>query len=78
MEGQPDSVDVDVWGVKKAIYSFFDLGVWLDNGGVWGSDIEDEGHKVKKGKGKKKEKGKGKEKDLEEVRKHKKSSRRTK
>ena len=78
LEGQPDSVDVDVWGVKKATYSFSDLGVWLDNGGAWGSDIEDEGHKVKKGKGKKKEKGKGKEKDLEEVRKHKKSSRRTK
>lgn len=73
MEGEPDSVDVDVWGFKKTSYTFSDLKVWLKKG--------DKGHEEKskgKGKGKKrdlgKEKGKGKEKDLEEVRKHKKKS----
>ena len=62
LEGQPDSVDVDVWGVKKLSYTFSHLRVWLDNGGAWGSDIEDEEHKVKKSKGKGKKKDLGKEK----------------
>jgi len=80
LEGHPDSVDVDVWGVQKASYTFSHLSAWLDNGGAWASDNEDE-HTVKKSKGKGrkrdlgKEKGKGKGKDLEGGRKHKKKER---
>lgn len=74
LEGQPGSVDVDVWGVKKANYSFSDLKTWLANGGVLELDNEDEElekHEVlKKGEGKGKEKAlekrKGKGKNLEE------------
>ena len=69
MEGQPGSLDVDVWGVKKANYTFVDLKAWLENGGVLELvDEELEKHEVlKKGKGKGRalEKRKGKEKDLE-------------
>jgi hypothetical protein len=42
LEGEPGSVDVDVWGVKKANYSFVDLGDWLENGGKLELDGEDE------------------------------------
>jgi hypothetical protein len=56
--------DVDVWGVEKAVYTFTDLAVWLENGGsleVEGnSDYEDGNGKVGKGKGKEKEKEKEK------------------
>jgi len=69
LEGQPGSVDVDVWGVKKVNYTFVDLKTWLENGGVLELEDEElEKHEVlKKGKGKGKalEKRKGKEKDLE-------------
>ena len=69
MEGQPGSLDVDVWGVKKINYTFVDLKAWLENGGVLELEDEElEKHEVlKKGKGKGKalEKRKGKEKDLE-------------
>ena len=65
LEGEPGSVDVDVWGVKKANYSFVDLGDWLENGGKLELDDEDEELEkqkvLKRGRGK----GKGKEKDLE-------------
>jgi hypothetical protein len=69
LEGESESADVDVWGVKKVNYSFVDLKVWLENGGTLQLDDEDEEfekHKVVKrgkGKGKEKEKGKGKEKE---------------
>ena len=46
LEGHPDSVDVDVWEVQKASYTFSHLSAWLDNGGAWESDNEDE-HTVK-------------------------------
>lgn len=67
MEGQPGSLDVDVWGVKKVNYTFADLKAWLENGGVLESeDEESEKHKVlKKGKGKGKALEKRKEKDLD-------------
>ena len=66
MDKPSDFVDVDVWGVKKAGYSFTDLKGWLDNGGKLELNSEDEFEEYKvlkreKGKGK----GKGKEKDLE-------------
>jgi hypothetical protein len=85
LDGDSESADIDVWGVQKVNYTFSDLSVWLENGGRWESDSEDES-KVKRGKGKGKEKGlrkgkgkekeldkgKGREKDLGKVRKHKK------
>ena len=63
LEGQPGSVDVDVWGVKKANYTFSDLKTWLENGGVLELDNEDE--ELEKHEVLKKGKGKGKEKALE-------------
>ena len=59
-----DFVDVDVWGVKKASYSFTDLKAWLDNGGKLELNSEDEFEEykvLKRGKGK----GKGRERGLE-------------
>ena len=61
LEGHPDSVDVDVWGVQKASYTFSHLSAWLDNGGAWESDNEDE-HTVKEkglGQGEREREGKG-------------------
>jgi hypothetical protein len=86
LEGDPGSVDVDVWGVKKTNYSFLDLKEWLANGGKLELDDEEfEKLKVlKRGKEKRKEKdlekGKGKEKEKEKKREHKKkdSSKRAK
>ena len=63
LEGEPGSVDVDVWGVKKANYSFVDLGDWLENGGKL--ELDDEDEELEKHKVLKRGKGKGKEKDLE-------------
>ena len=62
LEGESESADVDVWGVKKAIYGFSDLKVWLENEGTLALDDEEEFERykvVKRGK------GKGREKDLE-------------
>ena len=63
LEGESESADVDVWGVKKAIYGFSDLKVWLENEGTLALDDEEEEFErykvVKRGK------GKGREKDLE-------------
>jgi hypothetical protein len=64
-------LDVDVWGVKKASYSFTDLKAWLDNGGKLELNSEDEEFEeykvLKRGKGKEKDlkKRKGKERALE-------------
>ena len=75
LEGDPESVDVDVWGVKKTNYSFIDLKEWLANGGKL--ELDDEGFEklkvLKRGKEKRKEKdlekgmgkGMGKEKGKE-------------
>ena len=63
MEGEPGSVNVDVWGVKKANYSFVNLGDWLENGGKL--ELDDEDEELEKHKVLKRRKGKGKEKDLE-------------
>jgi hypothetical protein len=56
LEGESESADVDVWGVKKVNYSFSDLKVWLENGGTLALDDEDEEFEkykvVKRGKGK--------------------------
>ena len=59
LEGQSESEDVEVWGVKKVAYTFSDLNIWLENGGKWKLDNEGEESEkvVKRGKGK----GKGKE-----------------
>jgi hypothetical protein len=83
-----ESADVDVWGVKKVNYSFFDLKAWLENGGTLALDDEDEEFEkykmVKRGKGKgrekdlEKRKGKGKEKEKEKGHKKKESSKRAK
>lgn len=84
LEEEPGSVDVDVWEVKKANYSFSDLKVWLENGGMFDNEDEEfEKHKlVKKGKGKGKgkdvEKGKRKEKEKDRGHKKKESSKRAK
>ena len=77
LEGQSDLVAVDVWGVQKESYSFSDLSVWLENGGKWESDYEEEEDKVmkrSKGKGKAKDlnKGKGREKEKDLKKDHKK------
>jgi hypothetical protein len=62
LEGESESADVDVWGVKKASYGFADLKVWLDNEGTLEVDDEDEEFEkykvVKRGKGKGKRLGK--------------------
>jgi len=63
LEGEPGSVDVDVWGAKKANYSFVDLGEWLENGGKM--ELDDEDEELERHKVLKRGKGKGKEKDLE-------------
>ena len=80
LEEEPDSVDIDVWGVQKDNYSFTELRVWLQNGGTLELDEEDEEFEeykvVKKGKGKV-EKKKGKKKK-EKGREHKESSKRAK
>jgi len=91
LEGEPESVDVDVWGVQKVNYSFTDLRAWLENGGMLELEDEDEVLEKKvvkrgKGKGKGKDlekrqgKGKGKEKEKEKDKGHKKkeSSKRAK
>jgi hypothetical protein len=80
LEEEPGSVDVDVWGVKKANYSFSNLKVWLKNGGMLDNEDEEfEKHKVvKKGKGKGKGKGKEKEKEKDRGHKKKESSKRAK
>lgn len=83
LEEEPGFVDVDVWGVKKASYTFSDLRVWLENGGKFELDEDEElelRKMVKKGKGKgkgedvEKRKGKEKEKKKEKDRGHKKES----
>jgi len=88
LEGEPGSVDVDVWGVRKANYTFVDLRDWLENGGTLELDVEDEElgkrkvPKRGKGKGKEKEKdlekGKGKGKETKREHKKKESSKRAK
>jgi hypothetical protein len=88
LEGESESADVDVWGVKKVNYSFSDLKAWLENGGTLALDDEDEEFEkykmVKRGKGKgrgkdlEKRKGKGKEKEKEKGHKKKESSKRAK
>ena|ERR1700683_2031639 len=69
LEGPSDLVAVDVWGVQKESYSFSDLSVWLENGGKWESDYDDEEEdkvmKRGKGKGKAKDLDKGKRKEKE-------------
>jgi len=61
LEGQLDVVAVDVWGFQRESYSFSDLKVWLENGGKWESDYDDdeEDKVMKRGK------GKGRAKDLD-------------
>jgi hypothetical protein len=45
-------MDIDLWGVKKLVYNFGDLAMWLQNGGLL--DVEsDGGYKDKKTKGRK-------------------------
>lgn len=63
-------VDIDLWGVKKNVYNFGDLAMWLENGGIL--DVESDGdYKDKKSKGGK-EKGKRKEQEkVQEKRKEK-------
>ena len=86
LEGEPGSVDVDVWGVRKANYTFVDLRDWLENGGTLELDVEDEElgkrkvPKRGKGKGKEKEKDleKGKGKEMKREHKKKESSKRAK
>jgi hypothetical protein len=72
-------MDIDLWGVKKDVYNFGDLAMWLQNGGTL--DVESDGdYKDKKSKGRKgkekrkeqpkvqekrKEKGKEREQDKE-------------
>jgi hypothetical protein len=68
LKGGSDLVAVDVWGVQRESYSFSDLSVWMENGGNWKPDSDDEEDKVVKrckGKGRAKglDKGKGKEKE---------------
>jgi hypothetical protein len=63
LEGESESADVDVWGVKKASYGFADLKVWLDNEGTL--EVDDEDEEFEKYKVVKRGKGKGREKDLE-------------
>jgi hypothetical protein len=88
LEGESESADVDVWGVKKASYGFADLKVWLENEGTLELDDEDEEFErykvVKRGKGKgrgkdlEKKKGKGKGKEKEKGHKKGESSKRAK
>ncbi len=58
---------VDLWGIKKEVYTFTDLAAWLDNGGTLvvddSNDYQDK--RGRKGKQKKKEDGKVKEKRKE-------------
>ena len=52
--------DIDVWGIKKNVYTFTDLALWLENGGTL--EVEDQDYD-----GKKKKATKGKEKRKEKV-----------
>jgi len=64
-EDEDRMCNVDVWGVKKNVYTFTDLALWLENGGtleVENRHDDDGKSKVKKGKEKRKEKVKVKEK----------------
>ncbi len=61
LNGDEDRMcDVDVWGVKKNVYTFMDLTLWLENGGTL--EVESQDHNGKKRKG-----TKGKEKRKEKV-----------
>ena len=77
-----ETCDVDVWGVKKNVYTFMDLGLWLENGGtleVESQDYDGKKRKGTKGKEKRKEKvkvqekrkDKGKEQEFEKEKKQK-------
>ena len=80
LKEEPGSKDVDVWGVKKASYTFVDLSDWLGNGGKFILDDEDEKLEKVLKRGKEKEKYLEKRKEKEKKREHKKkeSSRRAK
>ena len=58
-EDEDRQCDMDVWGVKKNVYTFTDLALWLENGGtleVESTEDHDERGKSTKGKEKRKEK----------------------
>ncbi|KAF8232870.1 hypothetical protein L208DRAFT_1269823, partial [Tricholoma matsutake] len=55
--------DVEVWGVGKAVYTFTDLAVWLENGGSLEGEGDLKEKEKEKVKEKVKDKGKGKSKD---------------
>ena len=72
--------DIDVWGVKKNVYTFTDLALWLENGRtleVESQDYVGKKRKATKGKEKRKEKvevqekrkDKGKEREFEKEKK---------
>ncbi len=72
--------DIDVWGVKKNVYTFTDLALWLENGGTLEVESQDyvvKKRKATKGKEKRKEKvevqekrkDKGKEREFEKEKK---------
>src|SRR6266511_389819 len=69
LNGDEDRMcDVDVWGVKKNVYTFTDLTLWLENGGTL--EVESQDHDGKKRKEEnvkvqEKQKDKGKEQEFE-------------